>query len=53
MQQVGTMKLLAMCLGHCDYVLIPFEYLNLENYDFVVIFLFLFTKPHQQFLAHF
>ena len=44
MQQVGTMKLLAMCLGHCDYVLIPFEYINLENNNLVVIFLIFIYK---------
>ena len=38
MEQIGAMKLLAVSLGHCDYVLIPFEYLNLENNNLVVIF---------------
>ena len=31
MQQIGAMKLLAVSLGHCDYVLISSEYLNLGN----------------------
>ena len=32
------MKLLAMSLGHCDYVLIPFEYLNLEKNNLDVLY---------------
>ena len=31
MEQIGAMKLLAVSLGHCDYVLISSEYLNLGN----------------------
>ena len=31
MKQVCAMELLAVCLGHSDYVLISLEYLNLES----------------------
>ena len=31
MEQIGAMKLLAVSLGHCDYVLISSEYLYLGN----------------------
>ena len=33
MEEMGAVKLLAVCLGHSDNVLPSLEYFNLENMD--------------------
>ena len=46
MKEVGAMEFLVMGLVHCYHVLLPFENLNLEDFNLTIVKTFQPSSPH-------